>query len=75
MLSSLRKMAILPMFDYIAVIYKMVSKRFLNRLDLLHHSAFCVAPGEPLSTHHCGLYKPVGRTSLYIRPSLASVDL
>lgn len=64
---SLRKAAILPMFDDIDVIYKIVLKRVLNRLDLLHHSVIRVPPGEPLSTHCCDLFKPVGRLSLYIR--------
>lgn len=52
---SLRKAAILPMFDDIDVIYKIVSKRVLNRLDLLHHSVIRVPPGEPLSTYCCDL--------------------
>lgn len=57
----------MPTFDDIDVIYKAVSKHVLTRFKLLHHSAICVAPGEPLSTHHCDLYKPVGPPSLYVR--------
>lgn len=43
------------------VIYKMALKRALNRVDLLHPSAIRVATSEPVSTHHCDLYEPVGR--------------
>lgn len=43
------------------VIYKMASNHALNTVDLLHHSAIHVATSEPLSTHHCDLYEPVGR--------------
>lgn len=43
------------------VIYKMALKRVLNRVDLLHPSAIRVATSEPVSTHYCDLYEPVGR--------------
>ena len=52
---TLIQMTILPMLDYLDVLYRSAGKGALERLDVLYHSAFWFATNAPYRTHHCTL--------------------
>ena len=64
---TLVKLTILPILDFMDVIYKIASNTLLRKLDAVYHSAMRFVTKAPYTTHHCDLYALVGWHSLHIR--------